>query len=91
MTILGTPTEIYNFGTQYWITIISIAFAGVVVATVYLPVFTALKLNSVYEVRAFTSKRAWIALLILFSLSRLFNRSISSSMYYIDPRARVCV
>lgn len=52
VTILGTPAEIYNFGTQYWITIISIFFSGVVVATVYLPVFTTLQLNSVYEVRS---------------------------------------
>ncbi|KAL0102302.1 hypothetical protein PUN28_018672 [Cardiocondyla obscurior] len=50
VTILGTPAEIYNFGTQYWITIISILFSGVVVATVYLPVFTTLQLNSVYEI-----------------------------------------
>ncbi|XP_072747125.1 sodium-coupled monocarboxylate transporter 2 isoform X2 [Anoplolepis gracilipes] len=49
VTILGTPAEIYNFGTQYWITIISIFFSGLVVATVYLPVFTTLQLNSVYE------------------------------------------
>ncbi|KAL6258811.1 hypothetical protein P5V15_010757 [Pogonomyrmex californicus] len=49
VTILGTPAEIYNFGTQYWITIISIFFSGIVVAYVYLPVFTTLQLNSVYE------------------------------------------
>ncbi|KAJ8670314.1 hypothetical protein QAD02_001573 [Eretmocerus hayati] len=49
VTILGTPSEIYNFGTQYWITIISLIFSGVVVANVYLPVFTTLKLNSAYE------------------------------------------
>ncbi|XP_058803067.1 sodium-coupled monocarboxylate transporter 2-like [Phymastichus coffea] len=49
VTILGTPSEIYNFGTQYWITVISIMFSGIVVANVYLPVFTTLKLNSAYE------------------------------------------
>ncbi|XP_076162659.1 sodium-coupled monocarboxylate transporter 1 [Ptiloglossa arizonensis] len=49
VTILGTPAEIYNFGTQYWITIISIFFTGVTVATIYAPVFVALGLNSVYE------------------------------------------
>ncbi|XP_011054030.1 PREDICTED: sodium-coupled monocarboxylate transporter 1-like isoform X1 [Acromyrmex echinatior] len=49
VTILGTPTEIYNFGTQYWITIFSILFSGIVVATIYLPVFSTLQLNSVYE------------------------------------------
>lgn len=50
VTILGTPAEIYNFGTQYWITIISIFFSGVVVAFIYAPVFVSLGLNSVYEV-----------------------------------------
>ncbi|XP_033219008.1 sodium-coupled monocarboxylate transporter 2-like [Belonocnema kinseyi] len=49
ITILGTPAEVYNFGTQYWITIVSIFFAGVVVAHVYLPVFYTLKLSSAYE------------------------------------------
>ncbi|KOC60800.1 Sodium-coupled monocarboxylate transporter 1 [Habropoda laboriosa] len=49
VTILGTPAEIYNFGTQYWITIISILFSGLVVAIIYAPVFVALGLNSVYE------------------------------------------
>ncbi|XP_076753748.1 sodium-coupled monocarboxylate transporter 1 [Xylocopa sonorina] len=49
VTILGTPAEIYNFGTQYWITVISIFFCGLVVALVYAPVFVALGLNSVYE------------------------------------------
>ncbi|XP_076618396.1 sodium-coupled monocarboxylate transporter 1 [Colletes latitarsis] len=49
VTILGTPAEIYNYGTQYWITIISIFFSGLVVATIYAPVFVTLGLNSVYE------------------------------------------
>lgn len=50
VTILGTPSEIYNFGTQYWITVASLVLSGLVVANVYLPVFTTLKLNSAYEV-----------------------------------------
>ncbi|CAL1689454.1 unnamed protein product [Lasius platythorax] len=69
VTILGTPTEIYNFGTQYWITIISIFFSGVVVATVYLPVFTNLQLNSVYEyleIRFDRSVRTLISLIFVF-------------------------
>ncbi|KAK0091545.1 hypothetical protein PV326_003050 [Microctonus aethiopoides] len=49
VTILGTPAEIYNFGTQYWITIFSILFSGIIVGNIYLPVFAALKLNSCYE------------------------------------------
>lgn len=64
VTILGTPSEIYNFGTQYWITIVSLIFSGLVVANVYLPVFTTLKLNSAYEVCSVSKKDKNIADLI---------------------------
>ncbi|XP_008553145.1 sodium-coupled monocarboxylate transporter 1 isoform X2 [Microplitis demolitor] len=49
VTILGTPAEIYNYGTQYWITIIALLFCGIIVTCVYLPVFMTLRLNSCYE------------------------------------------
>ncbi|KAJ8934936.1 hypothetical protein NQ314_013095 [Rhamnusium bicolor] len=49
VTILGTPSEIYNFGTQYWYIIIAIWLSGLVVAYVYLPVFLTLQVNSSYE------------------------------------------
>ncbi|XP_031619202.1 sodium-coupled monocarboxylate transporter 2-like isoform X2 [Contarinia nasturtii] len=49
VTILGTPAEIYNFGTQYWLIIIAIVFMGYTVSTVYLPVFTTLQVGSSYE------------------------------------------
>lgn len=49
MTILGTPSEIYNYGTQYWIIIIPIILMGIVVSYVYLPVFSSLKISSSYE------------------------------------------
>ncbi|OAD54694.1 Sodium-coupled monocarboxylate transporter 1, partial [Eufriesea mexicana] len=68
VTILGTPAEIYNFGTQYWITIISIFFSGLVVALIYAPVFVALGLNSVYEyleMRFSRSVRMLISLIFL--------------------------
>lgn len=71
VTIVGTPAEIYNFGTQYWITIISIFFAGVVVATVYLPVFVTLKLNSAYEyleIRFNKGVRTLISLIFVFDV-----------------------
>lgn len=50
VTILGTPSEIYSFGTQYWFIVIAIWLSGVVVAYVYLPVFLKLQVNSSYEV-----------------------------------------
>ncbi|RVE53316.1 hypothetical protein evm_002149, partial [Chilo suppressalis] len=49
VTILGTPAEIYNYGTQYWLVILGVALSCVVVATVYLPVFCTLRLSSSYE------------------------------------------
>ncbi|XP_013200676.1 sodium-dependent multivitamin transporter isoform X2 [Amyelois transitella] len=49
VTILGTPAEIYNYGTQYWMVVFAVALSCAVVAVVYLPVFCLLKLSSSYE------------------------------------------
>ncbi|CRL01594.1 CLUMA_CG014432, isoform A [Clunio marinus] len=49
VTVLGTPSEIYNYGTQYWLILIPIVLHGFVVSYVYLPVFCALKVGSSYE------------------------------------------
>ncbi|XP_074040290.1 sodium/solute co-transporter-like 5A11 [Leptinotarsa decemlineata] len=49
VTILGTPSDIYLFGTQYWFIVIAIWLSGLVVANVYLPVFLRLQVNSSYE------------------------------------------
>jgi Na+/proline symporter len=51
VTVLGTPAEIYNYGTQYWLIILPIFLMGFIVSYVYLPVFCALKVGSSYEVR----------------------------------------
>ena len=51
VTVLGTPAEIYNFGTQYWLIIVPIFLMGFVVSYVYLPVFCSLQVGSSYEVR----------------------------------------
>ncbi|XP_013104251.1 sodium-coupled monocarboxylate transporter 2 isoform X2 [Stomoxys calcitrans] len=49
VTILGTVSEIYNFGTQYWLIVVAIVLMAIVVSTVYLPVFAALRVGSSYE------------------------------------------
>ncbi|KPJ11906.1 Sodium-coupled monocarboxylate transporter 1 [Papilio machaon] len=49
VTILGTPAEIYNYGSQYWLVVVGVSLSCVVVATVYLPVFCTLRLSSSYE------------------------------------------
>lgn len=50
-TILGTPAEIYNYGTQYWLIMIPLVFMCLTICQVFLPVYCALKLGSSYEVR----------------------------------------
>ncbi|KAL9927894.1 sodium-coupled monocarboxylate transporter 2-like isoform 1-T3 [Glossina fuscipes fuscipes] len=49
VTILGTVSEIYYFGTQYWMIVISIVFMAIAVSKIYLPVFSVLRVNSSYE------------------------------------------
>ncbi|XP_023174557.2 sodium-coupled monocarboxylate transporter 2 isoform X1 [Drosophila hydei] len=49
VTILGTTSEIYNYGTQYWFIAIAILLQGIAVSYVYIPVFTVLQVGSSYE------------------------------------------
>lgn len=50
ITLLGVPSEIYNYGTQYLIVAFTAVIAIVIVICIYLPVFYELQLTSVYEV-----------------------------------------
>ncbi|KAJ6636751.1 Sodium-coupled monocarboxylate transporter 1 [Pseudolycoriella hygida] len=49
ITLLGLPTEIYSFGIQYLYVIGGVAFMGLVMGYVYLPVFHDLNITSTYE------------------------------------------
>ncbi|CAD7080203.1 unnamed protein product [Hermetia illucens] len=49
VTILGTPSEIYTYGTQYWLIVIPVILMGFAVSTIYLPVFSTLRVGSSYE------------------------------------------
>lgn len=50
ITILGVPAEMYTFGTQYWMIIVSYVFLFPIVALVFVPVFRAVEITSSYEV-----------------------------------------
>lgn len=50
VTMLGTPSEIYNYGTQYWLIMVPIFLMGFTVCYVFLPVFSSLRVGSSYEV-----------------------------------------
>ncbi|GFG39318.1 hypothetical protein Cfor_02243 [Coptotermes formosanus] len=49
ITLLGAPSEIYTFGTQYWMMCLAACIVCAVVAVAYLPVFYTLQLTSTYE------------------------------------------
>lgn len=50
ITLLGLPTEIYSFGIQYLYVIGGVISMGIVMGSVFLPVFHALNITSTYEV-----------------------------------------
>lgn len=50
ITVLGTPTEMYNNNTSYWIAGLSMILTVIVTNHVFLPFFHDLNLTSAYEV-----------------------------------------
>lgn len=50
VAILGAPSEIYTFGTQYWFLGCSYFLGLLIPAHVFIPVFYRLRLSSAYEV-----------------------------------------
>ncbi|ALC46370.1 CG6723 [Drosophila busckii] len=49
ITLLGLPTEVYSYGTQYLYVGLGVVGMGVVMAVFYLPVFHDLNITSTYE------------------------------------------
>ncbi|XP_072049182.1 sodium-coupled monocarboxylate transporter 1-like [Amphiura filiformis] len=49
ITVLGTPAEIYNYGTMFWWFALSYLIVSLLVAFVYMPLFYKLHITSVYE------------------------------------------
>lgn len=51
VAILGVPSEMYRFGTEYWFLGCSYFLGLLIPAYVFIPVFYRLRLTSTYEVR----------------------------------------
>ncbi|KAF4525051.1 hypothetical protein B566_EDAN001965 [Ephemera danica] len=49
VTLLGLPTEMYRYGAQYSVCLVSFALMGVTVALVFVPVFRDLNVDSCYQ------------------------------------------
>ncbi|XP_076328094.1 sodium-coupled monocarboxylate transporter 2-like [Tachypleus tridentatus] len=49
ITLLGTPAEMYLYGTQYWMICVSFCFVIPAAAHLYMPIFYNLGITSAYE------------------------------------------
>uniref|UniRef100_A0A8C5MD14 Sodium-dependent multivitamin transporter n=1 Tax=Leptobrachium leishanense TaxID=445787 RepID=A0A8C5MD14_9ANUR len=49
VTILGIPSEMYKFGTEFWLSGISYIFGLLIPAHIFIPIFYRLRLTSAYE------------------------------------------
>jgi Na+/proline symporter len=50
ITVMGDPSEIYTYGTLYWLGCFCAPFVGILNSYFYLPVFYELQITSIYEV-----------------------------------------
>ena len=55
ISLLGLPGEIYTYGTQFYVVILSYVLVCAATSTVYIPMFRRIKITSVNEVRKSTS------------------------------------
>ncbi|KAF2899872.1 hypothetical protein ILUMI_06320 [Ignelater luminosus] len=99
ISLLGIPSEMYMFGTQYSVCILAAALMVIVINYIYLPVFYTLQLNSTYEYLKirFSNKIRMIAS-VLFVISTFlyipiviyvpalaFNQVTGVDLYIITP------
>lgn len=61
VAILGAPSEVYTFGTQYWFLGCSYFLGLLIPAHVFIPVFYRLRLSSAYEVEPTMTTAAYLA------------------------------
>lgn len=50
ITLLGLPGEIYTYGTQFYVVLVSYVLICATTSTVYIPMFRRIKITSVNEV-----------------------------------------
>lgn len=51
ITLLGTPADIYSYGTQYYAIVIGIFFMAFAISYLFIPVFVNLGVRSSFEVK----------------------------------------
>ena len=53
----GTPSEVFYFGLQWYVCVLTFPLACIISSALYLPVFYRLDITSVYEVGSMTLTR----------------------------------
>ncbi|KAL9871741.1 sodium-coupled monocarboxylate transporter 1 [Glossina fuscipes] len=99
ITLLGTTTDVYLYGTQYMYTIGSLLIMGLIMYSIFLPVFHELKLISTYEyLEARFDKRtrflgstlfifgsmAWLPI-VIYVPAIAFNQATGINIHQITP------
>eukprot|EP00118_Oscarella_pearsei_P012686 m.95500 g.95500 ORF g.95500 m.95500 type:complete len:618 (+) comp36852_c0_seq16:81-1934(+) len=82
VSILGLPSEVYFYGIQYWMVILSYFIIMPLVVLVYIPVFHGLKLTSAYE---YLEKRFSLPIRLLASVIFIFQTVLYSAVVLFAP------
>ncbi|CAH3105507.1 unnamed protein product [Porites lobata] len=82
ITILGVPSEMYIYGTQYWLIIASYVILFPAVALVFVPVFRAVEISSSYE---YLEKRFSSKVRILGSVCFIIQTSLYMAIVVYGP------
>ncbi|XP_061386446.1 sodium-coupled monocarboxylate transporter 1 [Musca vetustissima] len=106
ITLLGTPTEIYLYGTQYLYIIVAMISMGFLMHYFYLPVYHELKLISTYQylesrfdkkVRLFGSilficgTMLWLPI-VIYVPALAFNQATGANIHLVTPMVcLVCI
>ncbi|XP_046473322.1 sodium-coupled monocarboxylate transporter 1-like [Neodiprion pinetum] len=106
ITLLGIPSEVYKYGTQYAACIFTTIFMCILTLYIFLPVFHKLQLTSTFEylelrfgriVRQFASVLYTISLilhtpLVIYGPALAFAQVTGSDMHYVAPAiGGVCI
>ncbi|KAH8317623.1 hypothetical protein KR074_002328, partial [Drosophila pseudoananassae] len=85
VSIVGTPPEVYNYGTQYCIIVVPILLQYFVIAYIYFPVFWTLQVgssNEYLELRFHSSIRSVVSLIFVLGV-RPFLKEIYEILHYL--------
>ncbi|XP_063227310.1 sodium-coupled monocarboxylate transporter 1-like [Bacillus rossius redtenbacheri] len=99
ISLMGVPSEIYTYGTQYYIVNLAIIITGVLNYYIYLPVFFDLQLTSTYEylelrfnqhVRVMASLLFTISVIlyipiVIYVPALAFNQVTGINLHFITP------